>query len=112
EDALELEPPRVVAAVDDLVGAPGVRVVDDRIRVVLRRERGGRVVEVRPLQQELDGEVDPRLATMAEHEPQFGKVVADVVDQTWVLAGHRHARTGDASLHENRDVELYTLRVE
>src|SRR5437879_29281 len=44
EDALEREPHREVARVHDLVGAARVRVVDDVLRVVLRRERAGRVV--------------------------------------------------------------------
>src|SRR5262245_50098019 len=65
EDALQRQPGGVVARVHDLVGAAGVGEVDDVFGVVLRGERGGRVVEVRPLQEELDGQRRPRLAAVA-----------------------------------------------
>src|SRR5262245_12146781 len=42
-DALEGEPHREVARVEDLVGAARVRVVEDRLRVVLGGERAGAV---------------------------------------------------------------------
>ena len=112
EDAVEREPHRVVARVHHLVGAARVREVDDRLRVVARRERGGRVVEVRPLQQQLGREVGPRLAAVAGDELQLGEVPAHLVDQADVLRRERHARSGHARAHADRDVELDALRVQ
>src|SRR5438067_1739274 len=48
EDAVERQAHREVTGVQHLVGAAGVGVVDDGPRVVLRGERTGGVVEVRP----------------------------------------------------------------
>src|SRR2546423_10184127 len=67
EDRLERQTHREVARVDDLVGAARVRVVDDVAGVVLRCERARRVVEVGPLQEELDRQRGPRLAALAGH---------------------------------------------
>ena len=112
EDAVEAEAHREVAGVHDLVGAAGVGVVDDGLRVVLRRERAGRVVEVRPLEHQLHGQVGPRLAAVAGDEAQLGEEPADLVDQLHVLARHRHPRTRHADAHEDRDVELDALGVD
>src|SRR3954454_1642710 len=61
EDAVEPESGGVIARVDDLVAAAGVGEVDDVRGVVLRRKRAGRVVEVRPLEQQLHHQLGPRL---------------------------------------------------
>src|SRR5439155_3742573 len=83
-----------------------------RFGVVPRRERGGGVVEVRPLQQQLHREVGPRLTAVTGHELQLGKVPAHVVDEADVLRGERDARSGDTRADADRDVELDALGVD
>ena len=90
-----------------------VGVVDDRLWIVLGSERTRGVVQARPLEHQLDGEVVPRLAAVAGDERELGEVVHDFVDELDVLAGHlADARPGHARAHEDRDVELAALRVE
>ena len=84
-DPLEREAHREVAGVDDLVGAARVGVVDDRLRVVLRRERARRVVQARPLEHELHREVLPRLAAVPGDEDELGEVVHHLVDELDLL---------------------------
>ena len=112
EDALERQPHREVAGVHDLVGAAGVGVVDDRLRVVLRRERRGGVVEVRPLEHQLHGQLVPRLGAVAHHDLELGEEPAHLVEQLGLLAEHRHPRAGHAGGDADRDVELDALRVD
>src|SRR5271165_2558429 len=69
-DPLQRQAHREVAGVDHLVRSPGVGVVDHVLGVVLRGEGGGRVVEVRPLQHQLDRQVGPRLAPVAGHKDE------------------------------------------
>ena len=85
EDALVGEAGREVAGEHDLVGAAGVRELDDVLGVVLRRERRGRVVEVRPLQEQLDREFGPRLTAVPRHELQLREEPAHLVDVRDVL---------------------------
>src|SRR5262245_8897672 len=112
EDALEREPHREVARVHHLVRAPRVRVVDDRLRVVLRCEGARRVVEVRPLEQQLDGQVGPGLAAVAHHEPELREAPADLVAELDGLPEHRDARAPHADADEDRKVELHALGVD
>ena len=112
EDAVERQAHRVVARVHHLVGAARVRELDDGLRVVARRERGGGVVEVRPLQQQLHREVGPRFATVAGDELELGEVPADLVDEADVLRRERHPGSGHSRAHADRDVELDALRVD
>ena len=88
EDALERQPHREVPGVHDLVGTSGIRVVDDCLRVVLWREGARAVVEVRVLEHELHGEVDPRLAAMAHHQLQLGEEPTHLVDVLDLLLLH------------------------
>ena len=83
-----------------------VCVVDDRLRVVLRRERRGGVVEVRPLEHQLHCQLLPRLRTVAHHELQLGEEPADLVDERHVLTRHGYARTGNAATDTDRQVEI------
>src|SRR5262245_40354631 len=78
EDAFERQSERVVAGVDDLVRATRIRELDDLLRVELGRERAGAVVQIRPLQQQLDRQVRPRLAAVAQDEAQLREEPADL----------------------------------
>src|SRR6516225_9015397 len=64
EDALQAQPHGEVTGIEDLVRAARVGVVDDLPRVVPGRERRGRVVEIRPFEHELHGQLLPRLTAV------------------------------------------------
>src|SRR5262249_19784128 len=70
--ALEREPHREVAGIDDIVRATRVGVVDDRLGVVLRCECTRAVVQVRPLEHQLDGQVLPWLTSVSRDEDEIG----------------------------------------
>ena len=106
EDALQSECHRVVPGVHDLVGTPGVGVVDDRLRVVLRGEGARHVVEAGPLEHQLDGQFLPGLGPVSHDDAQFGEVVADLVEVHDVLARGRHPRPGDPGVHDDGQVEV------
>ena len=112
EDALEAQAHRVVARVHDLVGAARVGVLDDRLGVVLGRERARHVVQVRPLEHELHRELFPRLGAVTHHDAQLGEVVTDLVEQHHVLALRREARSRDPGVGDDRDVEVDALLVD
>ena len=82
------------------------------LRVVLRRERGGRVVEVRPLEEQLHREVGPRFAAVTGDELELGEEPAHLVDVRDVLRLVRDARPRNARGGAERHVELNALHVD
>ena len=69
-------------------------------------------MQVRPLEHQLDRQIDPRLRTVAHHQHELGEVVHHLIEQLDLLAQRRNTRAGNADRHEQRQPELDTLRVE
>ena len=102
EDAVEVEAHREVARVDDLVGAARVREVDDVRGCSASARTRGRVVEVRPLQQQLHHQLGPRLAAVARDDLQLGEEPAHLVEQRRRPA----ARSGCAARARRRTTKI------
>ena len=111
EDALVRQAGEV-AGVEELVRAPLVRELEHVARVVLGRPGRRRVVQVGPLEQQLDAQVGPRIAAVTHDDAEFREEPGDFVEQAGVLALVGHARTGHADQHVDRDVELDALGVD
>jgi hypothetical protein len=110
-DPLERQAHREVPGVHDLVGATAVGEVDDRRRVVAGGERARGVVEVRPLQHELHGQLGPRFAPVPGDEHELREVEHHLVDQLDPLRLELEARTRNTGAHERGNTELDALRV-
>ena len=82
------------------------------LRVVLRRECAGGVVQTRPLQHQLDGQFGPGLAAVTRHEDQIGEVEHHLVDELDVLTERLQPRPGDAGAAEDGYAELHALGVD
>lgn len=102
---------RVIAGEHDPVRAAGVGIVDDRAGDVPGGDRRAHVVDVRPLDHQLDAGVDPRLAAVLQHDRQLGKEAADVVDRKRVLVLARHPGAREADVEAHGDAELSALGV-